>query len=152
MKKFLEVGDIIQLENGMTVYAAIPEKFLHHDAPFSEERLECPIEIGKVYRKSVPDKERFVEQLWLGIRKKLLGADVKREAVASFVDSLGLNFSPEEFNSSGLAGVYRVYKSSYNGLLVCCEKIDNPEIRVHFSQRVGVLPTSLDIKPIRHED
>jgi len=152
MKKFLEVGDIIQLENGMTVYAAIPEKFLSRETPFSEERSEVAIEIGKVYRKSVPDKERIVEQLWVDIRKNLLGADVKREAVSSFVDSLGLNFSPEEFNSSGFAGVYRVYMITYNGWLVYCEKIDNPEIHVHFYQYAGPLAMMPDIKPIGHKE
>ena len=97
----------------------------------------------------------------MDLYQTLRGVDLKREAVENFVDSLELNFSPEEFDSSVFAGVYRVYyggwKSGfstvpYTGWLVCCEKVDNPEIRVRFYQSVGFAATILDIKPIGHED
>ena len=162
MKKFLEVGDIIQLEKGMTVYASIPEKFLLKNAPFSEERLEAAVEIGKVYRKAVPDKERIVGRLCVDLYKTLRGVDLKHKTVENFVDSLGLNFSPEEFDSSVFAGVYRVYyggwKSNfspvppYTGWHVCCEKVDDPKIRVRFYQNEGFDATIFDIKPIGHEE
>ena len=169
-KYYLQKGDIIRLEPGMKIYASFPEKFLYTNQPFSNKLAHHDIYIGKVIRKNVPERSEIIEEISEEV-SNILNIDVDSKKVEAFVDSLNLDFSPEEFDTSVFAGTYRVYDAgsdggtiddnpktsitmdSYpNGWHVFCEKLDNPEIRVDFYQDGFFTAVISDIKPIRSEN
>ena len=168
---YLQKGDIIQLESGMTVYAYFPAKFRFSNTPFSNKPTHGDICIGRVLHKNVPKKSKLIEDLSKKISNALkIDIDVDLTKVEAFVDSLNLDFSPEEFDTSVFEGEYRVYHVESNGggidahtsslvpqhypdgWHVYCEKVDNPEIRVDFYQDGCFTAVISDIKPIRNEN
>jgi len=142
-KGFLKVGDIIRLDKGMQIGAAIPRKFCF--STFSDELYTTRFQIGDVLHKKVPDKEALISKATLVLRT-LLDEKVNEKAVSAFVDSLELDFTPEAFDTQTFAGVYRVfeeYKVDANKVSVWCEKLDDPEVQVFFYQTLtsnGVQP------------
>lgn len=172
MSEFLlQKGDIVRLEKGMSVYTFIPEKFSRCScSPFSNKRISMPIEIGEILSKHfLFDKDEFREMITEKIQSLIKSDTVTDEAVANFIESLNLDFSHEEFDTSIFAGEYIVCNvtfggngsdksdfrdfQTYSGWKIYCEKIDNPDIRVYFF-RTGKLSTttSRNIKVIRYEN
>jgi len=158
----LRKGDIIRLEKEMRVCTAIAEKFLRCcNAPFSDKKIEVVINIGEVRHKLLPyNKENLSMRITEKIKEVISSNLVTKEKVSNFINSLGLDFSPEEFDTSVYAGEYRVYKTRLikqdfgpDIWQVYCKKISPPLLYVHFCQTgISSYPTICDIKPIRHED
>ena len=154
----LQKGDIIRLEKGIDIYALIPEKFSRcSSAPFSSKLIEMPIQIGEILHKNLffhENKENLIKWVEEKIQSVIKSEVVTTEKVASFIDSLGLNFSPEEFDTSIFIGDYRIYDTTpssglcnhadipehvrkrNDSLHIYCEKVDNPDIRIHFFQKL----------------
>jgi hypothetical protein len=158
-KYLLQKGDVIRLEENMTVYASIPAKFVYRNAPFSAALTEHTIKIGRMYRKQVPRKVELVEKLTEELQRCLRYEGINETKVAAFVDELGLDFSIEDFDTTIFIGDYRVYHTCWDGgsgdfpdgWHVYAEKLDNPEVRVHFYQTVGYAALISDVNPIGHE-
>lgn len=158
----LHEGDLVRLEKGMMVHAPIPEKF-RYGGSFSEQIHQPHICIGEVCRKEAADKEHVLEEMLSEIRKRLSDYDdkvVTNEIFQAFVNSLGLNLSTEEFDTSMFAGIYRVYEakltedtslpSSSENWTVYCEKVNEPDVRVWFYQNGCHVATLHNIEPIGH--
>ena len=151
----LQVNDIFQLKEGMKVQAYVPEKFVYVNAPFSEKLQEHAICIGHPLIKRVPNKAEIINEI-----QKLLGTHIHLELsdkqIENFIDSLNLNFSAEEFDTSVFLGEYRVYKAEWNGgkhdgpdgWHVYCHKVDDPNVAIHFYQTGYFTETNPDIQPI----
>lgn len=133
----LQKGDIFRLEKGMNVYAFIPEKFSRCSiSPFSNQLTSIPINVGEIlYKNFFLKKEALIEMLTEQIKSLIKSDKVTDEKVLNFINSLDLDFSPEEFDTFVFVGEYQVYKVEQNvGWHVFCKKVDSPEIRVHFFQ------------------
>ena len=151
----LQENDIFRLEKGMNVYAFVPEKFVFVNSPFSEKLNEHAICIGLPLKKRVPNKDEMIIQI-----QQLLGThmhlETSTEQVERFIESLNLNFSVEEFDTSVFMGEYRVYKAAWNGgkhdgpdgWHVYCHKVDDPNVAIHFYQTGYFTVMNSDIKPI----
>lgn len=166
----LQKGDRIRLEKGMRIYAPIPSKFIFANTPFSTGVYESEaIEIGRVYRKQAVAKDKLLNESFEAI-SRILHISVEelnkmsRKEMETFIDSLGLNFDEEEFDSSIYAGEYMVKYVSFgggglqgtpsgyeiypNGWHVFCAKVDDPSIRVNFYQTGDFTAVIPDICPI----
>ena len=151
----LQVNDIFRLEEGMKVLAFVPEKFVYVNAPFSEKLHEHTICIGQPLRKRIPNKDEMIIEI-----QRLLDTHMHLELsdkqIENFIESLNLNFSAEEFDTSVFLGEYRVYKAEWNGgkhdgpdgWHVYCHKVDNPNVAIHFYQTGYFIETNPNIQPI----
>lgn len=151
----LQENDIFRLEEGMKVYAFVPEKFVFVNAPFSEKLHEHAICIGSPLTKRVPDKDELIS----GIQKQLgthMHLHLSSEQIERFIESLNLNFGSEEFDTSVFLGEYRVYTAAWNGGThdgadawhVYCHKVNNPNVVIHFYQTGDSTATNPNIQPI----
>ena len=151
----LQVNDIFRLKEGMKVHAYVPEKFVYVNAPFSEKLQEHAICIGRPLIKRIPNKAEIINEI-----QKLLGTHIHLELsdkqIENFIESLNLNFSAEEFDTSVFLGEYRVYKAEWNGgkhdgpdgWHVYCHKVDEPNVAIHFYQTGYFTAINPNIKPI----
>lgn len=166
----LQKGDKIRLEKGMKVYASIPAKFFFANTPFSTEIYDsADITIGRIYHKQVVSKEELIGKLMDGVASivKISREEIdvmSRKELEAFIDSLGLNFDEEEFDSSIYAGEYIVEYTSFggggtqlgpnsldiypNGWRVYCVKVDDPSIHVNFYQTGDFTAVISNICPI----
>lgn len=88
MKKnnLLKIGDIIELEKGMIVYAEIPGKFVFSNGGFDETLYSMEVKIGKKYSNSVNYAKTYaglIENVYSTLRPK--GILVKRHDVHEFL-------------------------------------------------------------------
>ena len=97
-----------------------------------------------------------------------LHREIPHKQVSDFVNSLNLDFTPEEFDTSIFAGEYCVYQTCSDGGGVCgslngvdsypngwhvyCVTVGNPQMIVDFYQTGCFSAMIPDIKPIRRED
>ena len=151
----LQMNDIFRLEEGMKVLAFVPEKYVFVNAPFSEKLHEHTICIGQSLRKRIPNKDEMIIEI-----QKLLGTHMHLELsdkqIENFIESLNLNFSAEEFDTSVFLGEYRVYKAEWNGgkhdgpdgWHVYCHKVDDPNVAIHFYQTGYFTEINPNIKPL----
>ena len=161
--KLLQKGDIINLEEGMTVYAEIPEKFLFINTPFSSKLHKGKIKIGTVLSKAVISKEAIIEDITKSIRhSSCYGISISKEQVSAFVETLNIDLSEEKFDTSIFAGKYIVdyvcndgggsssdggYPSGHH---VFCHKIEDISISVNFYQTGCFTAMIPDITPINN--
>ena len=151
----LQENDIFRLEEGMKVYAFVPEKFVFVNAPFSEKLQEHAICIGHPLSKRIPNKDEIIVEIL-----RLLGTHMhlalSHEQIENFIESLDLNFDAEEFDTSVFLGEYRVYKAEWNGgkhdgpdgWHVYCHKVDDPNVAIHFYQTGYFTVTNPNIQPL----
>ena len=152
----LQENDIFRLDEGMNIYAFVPEKFIFVNTPFSNKFKEHAICIGQPLRKRIPNKDEIIGEI-----QKLLDAhlhlELSDEQLSNFIESLNLNFSAEKFDTSIFMGEYRVSMAGWDGgphdgpdaWHVYCEKVDNPNVKVHFYQTGYFTVKNSDIMPIR---
>lgn len=159
--QLLQKGDIIRLEKGMEVYAEIPKNVYFCNRPFSTETTEQAIEIGRIYRSDEVSKDSLISDIMKSINSHI---PVTKEQVTALVDSLNLDFSAKEFDTSIYAGEYVVdwaisngggsqacssgIETYPNGWHVFCTKKEDTSIHVHFYQTGCFTAMIEDIHPI----
>jgi len=134
MQRFLEIGDVIRLEQGMRIGASVPRRFCVQS--FSDELYTARFQIGDKLYKKMQDRNEVVRKVNTAL-STLLEEKVNEQEVSDFLDTLGLDFSPETFDTSVFAGVYRVfeiYKIDTNRVSIWCERMDNPKVQVFVEQ------------------
>lgn len=167
--KLLQRGDIINLENGMTVYAEIPEKFYFYKSQFSSKLCKVAVNIGTTYIKKAVSEDDILKKIRNNITSTgIFGIyNIPSELISSFskdlIKKLNLNLSEETFDSSVFAGKYVVdyafsdgggsssdggYPSGHH---VFCHKIDDPSISVDFYQTGYFTAMIKDITPINND-
>jgi hypothetical protein len=173
--KFLSVGDVIVLNDGMKVYGKIPEKFVHVNCALNNKMVGAEITVGRRYRslnssEILNDKQQLALEIankfesHLGIRPKLNDAlkyvesvianvygDVKEE---TFVFNSGDEFVVVKTAIEGGSTGYDAYPDGYN---VYCKKLnadgtynpDGAEIQFYQSGCFTIVITPDKIKPVR---
>lgn len=154
-EKLLQIGDIIELKENMSVFTDIPKKFHYGDDHFSTDLCHVAVCIGSVLCNAKESKYHLIDQILPAIRN--LNIPVSWEQAEAFIDSLNLNLEAESFNTAYLAGKYIVNTTSSDnfstfteesGYHVFCHKVDDPKIQVDFYQtvsRMGLIPNIVPI-------
>ena len=143
----LQKGDIIRLENGMKVYAEIPENVYIQNKPFSSKMTEQDIEIGKIYYRNEISKEQLINQLMKSINSIII---ITKDKVTDLVETLNIDFTVKKFDTSIYASEYIVdwVTLKLGGWHVYCTKTEDPSMHVHFYQ-TGLFTASIhSIQPI----
>ena len=138
----LKKGDIIRLEKGMQIYAEVPEYVLSNANPFSTKKVEKLFIIGKIYKREEISKIERMGKVRDAIKDIIKVSD---KQVENFINSLELDFSAKEFDTSIYEGEYVVdYDQAHiydwkllkdfimkeNNHIIHCYKKDNPSVRV----------------------
>lgn len=162
----LEVGDVINLTDGMKVYAMIPEMFVYSNRKTSRELTKEVVTIGKIYKNNT-NIDKDINNLISDIIEEFnsRGFSISEEDVREFV--LSKIKQPEEETFSIHGGEFIVIKtlldggSHYNdrdyypdGHRVYCQQLINGSyhedaIEVNFYQTGCFTAIIKDIKPIR---
>ena len=159
MTKFLQEGDVIELKDGMTVYAEIPERFRYGGSTFSKSTTVTEVVVGKEYRVPHPN-ENLTTALMVDFAH--YGVLISRSKIRDFVEDFLPEIKDEVFCLQ--PGKFVVYKTSYeggssgggmnghdsypDGHRVFCESTIEPEIKVNFYQSGSFTAMIVDIKPI----
>ena len=148
MQRFLEIGDTVRLEKGMRIGASVPRKYCVPS--FSDELYTTCFRIGETLYKKAVDRKELVRKATVQLIP-VFEEKVNEQLISDFVDSLGLDFSPEALDTSVFVGVYRVFEIYHvdtNMISVWCQKVDEPEVQVFVEQRKTVTGISPYIEPI----
>ena len=135
MQEFLKIGDVVRLEQGIRIGASVPRRFCVQSFSMNE-LYTARFQIGDKLYKKLQNRNETVHKVATTL-STLLEEQVNEEAVSDFLDTLGLDFSPETFDTSVFAGVYRVYEIYHidaKMVSVWCEKVDDPEVKVFVEQ------------------
>lgn len=159
--KLLKVGDVINLTDGMKVYAMIPEMFVYSNRKTSRELTKEVVTIGKIYKNNT-NIDKDINNLISDIIEEFnsRGFSISEEDVREFV--LSKIKQPEEETFSIHGGEFIVIKtlldggSDYypDGHRVYCQKLNNGSydedaIEVNFYQTGCFTAMIEDIKPVR---
>lgn len=162
----LEVGDVIKLENGMNVYAMIPEKFVYSNRKTSNKLTIDKLTIGKIYKNNT-NIEKDINILISDIIDEFTswGFTISEKDVSKFVVSK--IEQPEEETFSIHGGEFVVTQtildggSHYNdhdyypdGHRVYCKMLidgvyHDDALEVNFYQTGSFTALINDIKPIK---
>lgn len=147
-KVLLQEGDFIQFKKGIQVMAFIPKKYVC-DYASRGELTEVPITIGEIFEKKSTGVDKVLETFVNFVKTSTILKDSIKKKIVDCMDSLGLDFYSDKLDTSIYAGNYRVYQALYDGeecaaffgssygpdgWHVYCEKVDNPDIKIHFYQ------------------
>ena len=150
-EEFLKIGDVIRMDKGMEIGAAIPKRFCI--SSFSDELYTTRFRIGTVLHGKMPDKNVLIGRTTQLLRT-LLDEKVDESKVSAFLDTLSLDFTQDGFDTTVFEGVYQVVEQFWvesNCVSVWCQKLDDPEVRVFFYQKKTVAGVQPDIKPVEVE-
>ena len=166
-KQLLKIGDIIRIEKGMTVYINVPSKFIIQNCPFSEEPFSEAIRIGVTLVRKEQSLSLIEEEIKNVLTKKQ-GLKIDDEKIKTFVESLNIDTSYMEFDTSMYIGEYEVIDTktegggiqrSFSGEIqypygyhVFCKKIDDNSINIDFYQTGCFTAMIEEIKPIDHNN
>jgi len=161
-KKLLQKGDIIRLEEGMTIYADVPAKFVFRNKPLADHVAKTLVKIGEKFQRDEVNKKEIEDKIAEFFYN--LGA---KEEDYSFALDLKPDLSQQFFDTSIFEGEYVVNEVNCegggtcngvngpdkypNGHHVFCVKKDNSEIKVDFYQTGCFTAMIEDIEPIGHE-
>lgn len=168
--KFLQKGDVISLEVGMTVYANIPAKFVYSNKPLDDTKVSHDVKIGKVFGIAANfNKEvgRCIDRVKESVES--IGLRVSKSLVKDFVDSLLPEQVDETYDTGKLAGMYVVTGTQNtgggpahgndfypNGHEVTIKRLKtngafNPKgIELKFYQSGAFTAMITDIEPVKH--
>lgn len=138
-KQLLKKDDIIRIEEGIVIYAIIPEKFIFDKSIFSDRFIEQVITVGKLYNLSDMTYLNLEKTLENTIRHTLetyeMNSSIYDKQISDFIKSLNLKIKDDTCDTSFLKGDYRVI-DSYDAKpkRVYCKKLDNSEIEIIFEQ------------------
>lgn len=115
MEKLLQRGNIFELKRGMSVYADLPEKFIFANRPFSDEKHNHDIVVGRVYTtsnyyESVAKIENDVKE---AIERP--GLKVDKKQIEKFVNGIVPDKQEEQFDTSVFLGKYVVINTESSG-------------------------------------
>lgn len=162
----LKVGDVINLTNGMKVYAMIPEMFVYSNRKTSRELTVDVITIGEIYKNNT-NIDKDINKLISDIIDEFNsnGFNISKEDVGEFV--LSKIKQPKEETFAVYGGEFIVTKtildggSNYNdrdyypdGHRVYCQQLINGSyhedaIEVNFYQTGCFTAMIENIKPVR---
>ncbi|WPS85658.1 hypothetical protein SMD22_00975 (plasmid) [Brevibacillus halotolerans] len=117
MKQFLQTGDVVEIQKGMSVFVSIPEKFVFANKRGSNKIVNHVIKIGPILDTSV-DVEKVKKQIVNGIQESFdfrVGMQVEKDKIESFVSSILEGFSKELFDTNSLIGEYVVIHTELSG-------------------------------------
>ncbi|MFF2532431.1 hypothetical protein ACFVS2_26550 [Brevibacillus sp. NPDC058079] len=117
MNPFLQTGDVVEIQKGMSVSVSIPQKFVYSNKRGSSENVNHVIKIGTIFDNSV-DVEEVKKQIIKGIQEKFdfrVGIQVKSEEAETFVSSILEKYKEERFDSSIFLGEYVVVHTELSG-------------------------------------
>ena len=117
MKSFLQTGDVVEIQKGMSVSVSIPEKFVYSNKRGSNEIVNRLIEIGTIFDNSV-DVEMVKKQIIKGIQESFdfrVGIHVESEEAETFVSSILEEYKEERFDTSIFIGEYVVVHTELSG-------------------------------------
>ena len=125
----MTMNESIRLAKGQVVYVNLPKKMYFKNTPFSNESADVRIQIGQVLKRTIANKEKYIEVVAQEIRKTLhYDGDITKEVV-DMLNSLKVNFfTDEEFDTSVFEGEYKILEHKEHGIY--CEKIDDPKVKV----------------------
>jgi hypothetical protein len=114
-KAVLKEGDVINLKNGMKVYADIPEKFVYVNRKKSNEKTHHEVVVGKVLYNDI-DIDRDVDNLAIDVISAFnfrLGLGLtKAEALRLIKTKIS---KPREVSFCFEAGEFVIVKTTYDG-------------------------------------
>lgn len=161
-KKLLQKGDIIRLEEGMTIYADVPAKFVFRNKPLADHVAKTLVKIGEKFHRDEVNKKEIEDK----IAEFLYNLGAKEEDY-SFTLDIKTDLAEQVFDTSKFVGEYVVYAVKCEGGGTCngvngpdsypdghhvfCVKKDDPEITVDFYQTGCFTAIIKDIEPIGHE-
>lgn len=162
MKNFkrLQVGDVIKLTKGMTVYATIPKCFAYKTV--SKEPIKTDIRIGQKYEKYSVKRRKYLNKLRDFVKAEF-GVEPSEEKLNGLIDLLQINFEAEYLDTTIFEGYYKVVSTVYNGGTggingkpncwhAYCRKIGNPEIKVDFFQHGDFRAVLYNIAALEEEE
>lgn len=117
--------------------------------------------IGQVFHRVPISKEELIKKIYYRLHDgfdALCGVEISFENISDFVDSLSLDFTPSEFDTSILVGEYIVIRNNASVIsdsdpreYFVCQKLDDPTICVHLSQHKEFMENFPNCRPINHE-
>ena len=123
-------GNIIRLEKGMKIKVQVPTKILYVNRPFSNKLEQRTICLGDILVKRPADTKNLeISILEIFEREGLSNSN--KNKISSFVESLDLNVSKEEFDTSSFIGEYIVFEVRNDSIV--CIKNDDSSITVEFN-------------------
>lgn len=123
-------GNIIRLEKGMKIKVQVPTKFLYVNRPFSNKLEQRTICIGDILVKR-PTDTKNLEISILEIFELEGLSNSNKNKISSFIESLNLNISKEEFDTSSFIGEYIVFEVRNDSIV--CIKNDDSSIKIEFN-------------------
>jgi hypothetical protein len=121
-QRLLRKGDIIEIKNGMKIYAEIPEKFVYSNRQHSTGKTHTDFEVGEkleIAGGNLEKQDKVISNLVKRIREEFeseTGQKVPAEKVKEFVESvLPKSNDDKSFDTSVFAGKYIVTKTTYGG-------------------------------------
>ncbi len=175
---WFEKGDVFRIEKEMTLSFRISSMF---KSPYTFDKTKrefINITVGEVLKPRVPiSREDLIEKIfWNLVELTLLdgrisgsngelytpNGNITSQKISAFVDTLGLDFDPPEFDTSVFVGEYIV--DGQSGSAYCaptsklpttvwniCHKLDDPSIIVDLRQDRNFSTQYPNCKVIRHE-
>lgn len=169
--KFLQDGDIIEIKEGMEIYAPIPEKFVYSNRILSKEYIkEKDITVGKQINNSA-DINNIKSTLTKKLKQSIyseIGAEVSDISIDNLLLPILEEYKEETLDTRIFSGEYIVVKTetvdgtkgkdSYpSGYKVQCKKLndgkyDENGVDISFFQSgcFTAIIESKDIQPIRN--
>ena len=137
--KELRLGDIIELERGMKVFANLPSYVTLTSTVFSEKGENTSyIEIGMVCKVTAEEKKDLIKYRIKEAMSYFEGVTIPKAAYDAFISALDVDLSAKVFDTSVFAGIYQVVGMSGGSLwegdeeLICKNLADESRI-VKFS-------------------
>lgn len=169
-KELLQVGDIIEIKEGMSISADIPNKFVASNRRMSSELTRTDVRIGEVLKNPMD-----IEKTRTDLEKSLTncfvvtcGASVDPVVLHELIELTLNNYQEEELDTSIFAGEYLVVDAkkeggNYNGYeffdgdySVQCQKLKDGQFdpngtKIYFYQLGNYAPTLSpnQVQPVR---
>lgn len=118
MSNELQTGDVIEIKEGMEIYASIPERFVYSNRRFSKGKTQTYIRIGEVRRNKVHDVESVKASIATKIQEAFSsssGFNISSEAAKNIVESILPEHAEEQYDGSDLKGEYLVIRTAFEG-------------------------------------
>lgn len=115
LSNYLQVGDIIKLENGHEIYAQLKEKFAYINTPYSNKIIQKKIKIGEILRNNKANDKENRKDAGIMLIEKYIDDEIPLDILDTSI------FAGEYVVTS----TYLTGKEDGNGWGVNCKKLNN---------------------------
>lgn len=176
---WFEKGDVFRVEKGMTLCFFLSSKY--HSYTFDENKREMiDVTVGEILKPGVPiSRDKLIREIfWYLIKQTRLSYNIRNtsaegtpsstdgkitlEKISAFIDTLDLDFTPPELDTSVFVGEYVVDYRSYSAycdqtsqlptrVTLACHKLDDPSVILYLDQDRDFSSKYPNCKVIRRE-